>query len=230
MRPGDVLLTPAWAWHSHDNVGPDDCYWMDFLDVPLVHLLEPMFYEPHPEGVEADPAPVDSSPLAFRREDTLARLDVAAASDDAHASVQLGDPALKTIRLDMQRLIAGRETARCRTTANIIYAVVEGHGQTDIDGQTFNWSFGDTIAIPAWRPYRHRADSDALLLKVSTRRSWRLSIGCAARWTDPAPTILKIHEIGERYMTKSLKVLIAAVVSGMAAALSLLRRGYDRGS
>lgn len=167
MRPGDVLLTPAWAWHSHDNVGPDDCYWMDFLDVPLVHLLEPMFYEPHPEGVEADPAPVDSSPLAFRREDTLARLDVAAASDDAHASVQLGDPALKTIRLDMQRLIAGRETARCRTTANIIYAVVEGHGQTDIDGQTFNWSFGDTIAIPAWRPYRHRADSDALLLKVS---------------------------------------------------------------
>lgn len=167
MRPGDVLLTPAWAWHSHDNVGPDDCYWMDFLDVPLVHLLEPMFYEPHPEGVEADPAPVDSSPLAFRREDTLARLDVAAASDDAHASVQLGDPALKTIRLDMQRLIAGRDAARCRTTANIIYAVVEGHGQTDIDGQTFNWSFGDTIAIPAWRPYRHRADSDALLLKVS---------------------------------------------------------------
>ncbi|WCT79951.1 cupin domain-containing protein [Novosphingobium humi] len=167
MRPGDVLLTPAWAWHSHDNVGPDDCYWMDFLDVPLVHLLEPMFYEPHPDGVEADPVPVASSPLAFRREDTLARLDVAGAVDDAHASVQLGDPALKTIRLDMQRLVAGRETARCRTTANIIYAVVEGHGQTEIDGQTFNWSFGDTVAIPAWRPYRHRAQSDALLLKVS---------------------------------------------------------------
>lgn len=167
MRPGDVLLTPAWAWHSHDNVGPDDCYWMDFLDVPLVHLLEPMFYEPHPDGVEADPAPVDSSPLAFRREDTLARLDAAGAADDAHASVQLGDPALKTIRLDMQRLIAGRETARCRTTANIIYAVVEGHGRTEIDGRTFDWSFGDTIAIPAWRPYRHRAQSDALLLKVS---------------------------------------------------------------
>lgn len=167
MRPGDVLLTPSWAWHSHDNVGQGDCYWMDFLDVPLVHLLEPMFYQPHPDGVEADPVPVDSSPLAFRREDTLARLDVAPEADDAHASVQLGDPALKTIRLDMQRLIAGRETARCRTTANIIYAVVEGHGWTEIDGQSFNWSFGDTIAIPAWRPYRHRAQSDALLLKVS---------------------------------------------------------------
>lgn len=167
MRPGDVLLTPSWAWHSHDNVGQGDCYWMDFLDVPLVHLLEPMFYQPHPDGVEPDPMPVDSSPLAFRREDTLARLETAPAADDAHASVQLGDPALKTIRLDMQRLIAGRETARCRTTANIIYAVVEGDGRTEIDGQTFNWSFGDTIAIPAWRPYRHRAQSDALLLKVS---------------------------------------------------------------
>lgn len=167
MRPGDVLLTPSWAWHSHDNVGQGDCYWMDFLDVPLVHLLEPMFYQPHPEGGEHDPVPVDSSPLAFRREDTLARLETASGADDAYASVQLGDPALKTIRLDMQRLIAGRETARCRTTANIIYAVVEGHGRTEIDGQTFDWSFGDTIAIPAWRPYRHRAQSDALLLKVS---------------------------------------------------------------
>ena len=167
MRPGDVLLTPSWAWHSHDNVGPDDCYWMDFLDVPLVHLLEPMFYEPHPGGIEADPVPTEVTSLAFRREDTLARLDGAAASDDAHASVRLGDPALKTIRLDMQRLIAGRQTARCRTTANIVYAVVEGSGETEIDGQTFRWSFGDTIAIPAWRPYRHTASFDALLFKVS---------------------------------------------------------------
>lgn len=168
MRPGDVLLTPSWAWHSHDNIGPDDCYWMDFLDVPLVHLLEPMFYEPHPQGIEADPVLVETAPLAFRREDTLARLDVAPASDDAHASVQLGDPALKSIRLDMQRLVAGGSTlARCRTTANIIYAVVEGSGQTEIDGEIFTWGFGDTIAIPAWRSYRHTASSDALLFKVS---------------------------------------------------------------
>lgn len=168
MRPGDVLLTPSWAWHSHDNIGPDDCYWMDFLDVPLVHLLEPMFYEPHPQGTEADPVFVDNAPLAFRREDTLARLADAPASEDAHASVQLGDPALKSIRLDMQRLVAGgAPLARRRTSANIICAVVEGSGQTEIDGTTFSWGFGDTIAVPAWRPYRHIPSSDALLLKVS---------------------------------------------------------------
>lgn len=169
MRPGDVLLTPNWAWHSHDNVGQDDCYWMDFLDVPLVHLLEPMFFEPHPEGLEKDSVPSEGGVLAFRWEYTLARLaaDRGSSHDDAHASVQLGDPALKTIRLDMQQLDAARPTGTCRTTANILYAVVRGSGRTAIDGQVIDWNFGDTICVPSWRPYSHLAAEDAVLLKVS---------------------------------------------------------------
>ncbi|HWU01447.1 MAG TPA: cupin domain-containing protein [Novosphingobium sp.] len=169
MRPGDVLLTPNWAWHSHENSGQDDCYWMDFLDVPLVHLLEPMFYEPHPEGLEKDIAESQGRALAFRWEETVARLGKARGQEvcDAHASVQLGDPALKTIRLDMQQLDAGKPTATCRTTANIIYAVVRGSGVTHVDGEAMDWHFGDTIAVPAWRPYRHLASQDAVLLKVS---------------------------------------------------------------
>jgi len=169
MRPGDVLLTPNWAWHSHENVGQDECYWMDFLDVPLVHLLEPMFYEPHAEGLEKDVVDSDGGPLAFRWEDTVKRLEAVHGQDfdDAHASVQLGDPALKTIRLDMQRLDAGKPTRTCRTTANIVYAVVRGKGTTEVDGSAIDWSFGDTIAVPAWRPYRHIAVEDAVLLKVS---------------------------------------------------------------
>ena len=74
MRPGDVLLTPNWAWHSHENKGDEDCYWMDFLDVPLVHLLEPMFYQPHPEGRESDVVPLAQAPIAFRADDIAARL------------------------------------------------------------------------------------------------------------------------------------------------------------
>lgn len=169
MRPGDVLLTPNWAWHSHDNVGEDDCYWMDFLDVPLVHLLEPMFFEPHPEGLEKESTPSEGGTLAFRWEDTLARLEADRGNShvDAHASVQLGDPALKTIRLDMQQLDAAKPTGLSRTTANIIYAVVCGSGETEIDGQRFAWNFGDTVCVPAWRPYRHIAGEDAVLLKVS---------------------------------------------------------------
>src|ERR1700730_13524937 len=45
MLPGDVLLTPNWRWHGHGNDGAAAAYWIDFLDAPLIQLLEPMFLE-----------------------------------------------------------------------------------------------------------------------------------------------------------------------------------------
>lgn len=168
MRPGDVLLTPSWAWHSHANHGDTQCYWMDFLDVPLVHLLEPMFYEPHPNGVEPDVETLAEAPIAFRWEDTLAKLDAESrARPGEPAIVELGPAQLDTIALHMIRIGAGSATRPLRTTANIIFAAVEGSGVAEVDGQPFAWSRGDTIAIPAWRPFRLLADSEAVLLRVS---------------------------------------------------------------
>jgi len=169
MRPGDVLLTPNWAWHSHSNESDADCYWMDFLDVPLVHLLEPMFYEPHPQGLEQEAERLEEAPIAFRWEGTLAALDAAQveAGTGEAVSVELGPEKLDTIGLHMLRIPQGRATAPLRTTANNIYAVVRGSGVTEIDGETLRWSFGDTIAVPAWRPFLHRAAEDAVLLRVT---------------------------------------------------------------
>ena len=170
MRPGDVLLTPSWAWHSHENVGEENCYWMDFLDVPFVHLTEAMFYEPHPQGIEKDVIEQPNSPLVFRWEETLDRLESKEAIDtapEAHRSIEFGSPALSSIALNMQKIQAGRKTATVQTTANIIYAVLQGSGTTNIDGQNFHWSYGDTICVPSWRPYHHTADKDAILFKVS---------------------------------------------------------------
>jgi len=163
MRPGDVLLTPSWSWHSHFNSGADDCYWMDFLDVPLVHLIEP-----HPDGVEADTVALDVAPIAFRWEDTLAALTLEQERVGANqpVSVRLGPAQLDTIRLDMLRIPAGCDTPALRTTANAIFAVVRGSGTSTIDGTTLDWSFGDTIAVPAWRPFSHHADEDSILLQV----------------------------------------------------------------
>jgi gentisate 1,2-dioxygenase len=45
MAPGDVLLTPNWSTHGHGNRSKTCAYWLDFLDAPLVQLLEPMFFE-----------------------------------------------------------------------------------------------------------------------------------------------------------------------------------------
>ena len=64
MHPNDVLLTPNWCWHGHASDAEGACSWMDCLDVPMVHFMEPMFYEQHPEVYEPVRArPVESDYL-----------------------------------------------------------------------------------------------------------------------------------------------------------------------
>lgn len=169
MRPGDVLLTPNWAWHSHENVAAEDCYWLDFLDVPLVHLLEPMFFEHHPDKEEKQVVNIETSPMAFRWEDTRKRLDGADvdATGMSERQVELGSPALPTIGLFMQRLAAGRPTRAMRTTANSLFAVAQGSGHTTIDGESFEWQYGDVFAVPAWRRYQHESLGSSILLRVT---------------------------------------------------------------
>src|SRR4051812_4376602 len=42
MESGDVVLTPGGHWHGHGHDGAEQAFWFDCLDLPLVHLLEPM--------------------------------------------------------------------------------------------------------------------------------------------------------------------------------------------
>ena len=177
MRPGDVLLTPSWAWHSHSSNGNEDCYWVDVLDVPLVHLMEGMFFERHPDKLEPDVVDADSSPIAFRWEDTLAAL--AAAAPPAHGMAQreaeLGNPALRTVALHAQSFNAGFRSALCRTTANSIFTVIQGRGRSVVDGETIEWAMGDVIAIPAWHAYRHEADVESFMVRASDEPVMRAS-------------------------------------------------------
>jgi gentisate 1,2-dioxygenase len=34
---------------------------------------------------------------------------------------------------------------------------------TVVDGETLQWRRGDVIAVPSWRPFEHRFDTDATL-------------------------------------------------------------------
>lgn len=171
MEPGDVLLTPNWSSHGHGNDSRACAYWLDFLDVPLVQLLEPMFFEPA-EGEEKEQSgapPTTDSPFVFTLSETIRRLDAAAPSPAGPFAthVQLGAPAMDTIGLFMMRLEPRVRTATYRATANNIYAIVKGTGATTIDGERFEWSRGDVIAAPAWRPHFHEAAEDALMFRVS---------------------------------------------------------------
>ena len=173
MEPGDVLLTPNWSSHGHGNDSRACAYWFDFLDVPLVQLLEPMFFEPAEEengnDASASTPPTKDSPFVFTLSDTLKRLDAARPepSGPFGTHVQLGNPAMDTIGLHMMRLSPRVRTTPYRATTNNIYAIVKGTGATTVDGERFEWSRGDVIAAPAWRPHFHEAAADALMFRVS---------------------------------------------------------------
>jgi len=141
--------------------------------VPLVQLLEPMFFEPAEEdkaheAFEKAP-PTKDSPFVFPINKTVKSLDAAEQTPSGWfaTSVELGNPAMDTIGLHMMRLAPKIKTAPYRTTANNIYAAVKGTGATTVDGERFEWRRGDVVAAPAWLPHFHEAAEDALLLRVT---------------------------------------------------------------
>ena len=170
MLPGDVLLTPNWCWHGHGNEGRSTAYWLDFLDVPLVWLLEGMFFEPYKEPENDDVPDTTDSPFIFTWAETLKRLADAEPDPSGHfgRQIELGEPAMRTIALYMMALDRGKETKPFRTTANNIFAVAQGTGVSVIDGERFEWRRGDVFCAPAWRTHTHcGASDDAVLFRVT---------------------------------------------------------------
>lgn len=65
MRPGDLVLTPAWAWHDHSNSGDSEMLWFDGLDLPIVEALDGVFFEPHPRDNQPVEGPHNRSEAAY---------------------------------------------------------------------------------------------------------------------------------------------------------------------
>lgn len=120
MRAGDLVLTPGMAWHDHSNTSEHNMLWFDGLDLPMVHALDSVFFEPHPElnqpvGEEhnrserrystsdgrhvagAVDGPLDPAPsplLVYRWRDTDARLrrEADARPDSQSVAVEYASP------------------------------------------------------------------------------------------------------------------------------------------
>jgi gentisate 1,2-dioxygenase len=45
MERGDLILTPSWTWHDHEQPSDGPMIWLDGLDVPLMQQLSVSFYE-----------------------------------------------------------------------------------------------------------------------------------------------------------------------------------------
>lgn len=169
MMPGDVLLTPNWCWHGHGNDSKANGYWIDFLDVPLVHMLEPMFFEPNPDEYAKGTAPTAPSSMHFPWAETQRRLAETRPDPSGRYGTQIefGAPALDTTALYMMKLAPGAATAAHRTTANLLYSPVEGEGETVVEGESFAWKRGDVLVVPSWHTHFHRSERGAVMFRVT---------------------------------------------------------------
>jgi gentisate 1,2-dioxygenase len=175
MDSGDIVLTPGGCWHGHGHEGADQAFWVDGLDVPLTHLLEPMFYEPHPERWEPVSNASPKSPMRFSRVDIARALEEAAEDADGFfgPTVVLDTACMPTLTLKVHSWRKGWRSRPQRQTANRVFVVMQGSGSSWIGEQRMDWSFGDVIAAPGWMRTEHRPHEDSLVCSISDEQLMR---------------------------------------------------------
>jgi len=175
METGDIVLTPGWCWHGHGHDGDAPAYWLDGLDVPLTALLEPMFFEPHPDGYAKVDRVTPDSPYRFTWETIQARLDGASPDDEGYFGRRIGLEAdeMPTIAITVERLEAGQTTRRYRHSANTVFSPMMGAGTSRIGDDEFSWGRGDCVAAPIWHWIEHRAEEDTVLFSMSDENLMR---------------------------------------------------------
>ncbi len=57
MRRGDLLLTPGWSFHGHQNVTSGPMAWLDGLDIPLAYQNDTGFFEFGPDDLSDTTTP-----------------------------------------------------------------------------------------------------------------------------------------------------------------------------
>lgn len=184
MAPGDLVMTPSWTWHDHENEGSEPVLWLDGLDVPLVRALETGFFELHPQPRQPVTKPVDDSKRRFVHATLLPRggrpspstpvvsypwavteRALLAVADDPvleEALVTLdyvnpltGGSVTPTIGCRAHLLRPGGTAVPRRETASSIFHVVRGAGTSTVGGTPLAWSDKDVFAVPGWADVVH---------------------------------------------------------------------------
>lgn len=174
MEPGDVLLTPNWCYHGHDNQSDKEAYWIDILDVPLTEYLGPIFFEAHPDRLENSDIIEPLSPMRFAAGDYKPKLRAAPEVQPGVRSLELGPPTFTTFDRVLFSLSKGAAWTLRRSTVNQVFVVIQGSGVSTTSTESFSWSAGDMIAVPSWHQHEHSASSDAILLRMSDQPLMRM--------------------------------------------------------
>lgn len=197
MEQNDLLLTPSGMWHDHVNDTGHDIVWLDALDFPLVNLLQASWFEPADERhpVPAYEAGYTAARLGHARpvgwsEPPKGTPRMRYPWADMHAALdrlcrEEGSPfdgvileyinpidsgsTLPTMSCRAQLLRPGEHTRSHRSLSSTVYFVIEGDGESVIDGTRFEWGKGDVFVVPNWRwhEHRNRRSTPALLFSVT---------------------------------------------------------------
>jgi gentisate 1,2-dioxygenase len=189
MEPGDLILTPSWAWHDHGNETKERVVWMDGLDIPLIASLEAMFFSFYDKQQVAASRPANESQSMYGRaqlnptwvkakskssplllyswEQTWEALNALRGHEGSsfdgiafeYRHPQTGGSVLPTMACWIQLLRPSEHTKAHRHTGSAVYYVVKGSGMTVIDGRRFDWTKGDIIALPPWAVHEHANSS-----------------------------------------------------------------------
>ena len=129
-----------------------------------------MFFEEHPEKYEKVVSVAETSPFRFSRNSIARGLDAASPEPNGFHGprITLAAPDMPPMELTMERLSAGQRTRRQRSTANRIFLICEGSGETAVSDRRFGWRRGDTVVVPTWNKYQHIAETDAQLFCLWT--------------------------------------------------------------
>ncbi|HEX8115603.1 MAG TPA: 3-hydroxybenzoate 6-monooxygenase [Kofleriaceae bacterium] len=178
MRPGDLVITPAWRWHQHGNLTERPMVWLDGLDIPLAMYLGATFREEAHERAAAGDDPAPLPPIHFPYARSRAALEAMRQSGppDPHLGYLLRylDPAtgawvMPTIATMLRLLPAGFTSAPYRSSDSMVFVAVEGHGAIEVAGARFDLAPRDVAVVPGWLTYTIRADDDLVVFSYSER-------------------------------------------------------------
>jgi len=199
MRRGDFIITPAWTWHDHGNLGEQPVVWLDGLDIPLVRFLDAGFSEKpehavqvplRPEGdalaryganmvpVDFQQAPQEPTRIfVYPFERTRAALRaIAHGTPNAHLGFKqrfinaaTGASPMPTIGAFAQWLPAGFVTRPCRSTDGTVCVCLEGEGEAVIGEEVFRFAENDVFVVPSWHTLALHARRDTMLFSYSDR-------------------------------------------------------------
>ena len=178
MLRGDLILTPTGLWHEHGHDGVEPVVWLDVLDLPLVYYMEASYHvdggrqtlmQGHGEHAYARagvvPTPVFERSrkaypmLRYPWVDARAALVSLAADQPGLAAVQVtyvnpetGADTQNILGFYALMLRPGQTLELPVRSPAMVFHVIEGSAEVQIEDQRFVLAEADTCCAPGYTP------------------------------------------------------------------------------